>query len=697
MMPQLYTAIERQVANGVQPQYITANLISQGFPPTLTNEAVNAWLLAHGRIQQKTGFRDWLKKYKRKALPATAIVVGVSIFSSAILLLRPWPTKIMVDSAFGSVPAPAFLSNLSKPGIILATSALTVLIFVVGFLFGTIRDYLVLRLGFWLNRDIKEESFRHILHLPLYHQERLAKGDYIYRQNNLTNSLSDLVLDTTSSIAQSAIMIIGVVIIMFFFNVRLTLISIAMIPLLFVLVRVFGPVLGKISRALTQTASDTSSSITESIDNAETVQSFTLEEKQINKADGLWRQTYRLSKRGMFWSRGYRFSNSLLIILGTSAVMYFGGTAALNHEMTLGQLLIFMTYMGYLLGPVEELAAQIASRNQKMVDVSRVYEVLTDHEGIESLRKDNHFPITHGRIEFQNVSYTYSDHTVLDNMSMTIEPGQKIGIIGPSGSGKSTFLKLIPLFIEPSQGRIMVDNVDIQTVSLKELRQRIAWISQSPQLFNEPIVENLRDGDVDRQVSDAEVEQAAEVAYVKEFTDKLPTGLNAPAGESGNSFSGGQKQRIAIARGLLKQAPIVCMDEPTAALDSKSENFIRDSIARLVQNRTVLMVTHRKALLSLMDKIYVLNEGKLKDVSDYGGLDAYLQKITDTEKGSSQSSPDADKAPSEQKAERTLQMQRRLDQLETDNAKLAEKLNLVSQQRTEDNQTIYLRNRADDI
>jgi ABC-type bacteriocin/lantibiotic exporter with double-glycine peptidase domain len=199
----------------------------------------------------------------------------------------------------------------------------------VGFLFGTVRDYLVLRLGFWLNRGIKEESFRHILHLPLYHQERLAKGDYIYRQNVLTSSLSDLVLDTTSSIAQSVIMIIGVLIIMFFFNVKLTLISVVMIPFLFVLVRLFGPVLSKISMALTQTASDTSSTITESIDNAETVQSFTLEEKQIAKADNLWRRTFQLSRRGMLWSRGYRFSNSLLIIIGTSAVMYFGGKDAL--------------------------------------------------------------------------------------------------------------------------------------------------------------------------------------------------------------------------------------------------------------------------------------------------------------------------------------------------------------------------------
>lgn len=683
MMPRIYSAIEAAIANGTPPQYVAAQLVAQGWPPSVVNEALNAWLLSHGRLQQKTGFKDWVAKYKRKALPATIIVVAISVFSSSFLLLRPWPTKIMVDSAFGTIPPPAFLSGFSKPGLILATSALTIMIFVVGSMFGLARDYLVLRLGFWLNRDIKEESFRHILHLPLYHQERLSKGDYIYRQNNLTNSLSDLVLDTTSLVVQDVIMIFGVLGIMLWFNVKLTLITIVVLPFLFILVKLFGPALGKISQALTRVASDTSSTITESIDNAETVQSFTLEEKQVNKANNLWWQTYRLSKRGLFWSRGYRFTNSMLIILGTSAVMYFGGTAALNHQMSLGELLIFMTYMGYLLGPVEELAAEVAARNQKLVDVSRVYEVLTDHEGIESLRGDARLPITRGQIQFQNVSYSYNNAPVLSNLNMTIEPGEKIGIIGPSGSGKSTLLKLLPLFIEPTQGRILIDNVDIQTVSLKELRKHIAWIAQSPQLFNESILENLADGDIYRQMTPEEIQEAMRVAYIDEFTNRLPMGVNTTAGEGGGSLSGGQKQRIAIGRGLLKNAPIVCMDEPTAALDSKSENFIRDSIAKLVSNKTVLMVTHRKALLSLMDKIYVMDDSQLKDVNEFGGLENYLQKIMDVE---------GEHAKTDNEQAQADDLLQKKAQLEAENAILQEEMKLLAQSKSnnEPTDTIYI-------
>src|SRR5581483_9845625 len=223
------------------------------------------------------------------------------------------------------------------------------------------------------------------------------------------------------------------------------------------------------------------------------------EEKQLQKANQYWWQTYVLTRKATVLSALFRSTNSLLVILGSSAVMYFGGINALNGiahpgapgTMTLGQLLIFMTYMGYLLGPIETVAKEIASRNQKRIDVSRVYEVLTDHEGIEYQRDDRHLPRPRGLVEYQNVSYRYGDTEVLKNINLTIHPTEKVGIIGPSGGGKSTLLKLLPLYIEPSRGRILIDKFDIQTISLKELRRHIAWISQNPQLFSGSILENL--------------------------------------------------------------------------------------------------------------------------------------------------------------------------------------------------------------
>jgi ABC-type multidrug transport system fused ATPase/permease subunit len=185
----------------------------------------------------------------------------------------------------------------------------------------------------------------------------------------------------------------------------------------------------------------------------------------------------------------------------------------------------------------------------------------------------------------------------------------------------------LALYYEPTAGRIMVDGYDTQTVSLQDLRRNIAWVSQSPQLFATSIGENLSDGDIFRQITPQEFAWASQAAYLNEFVDKLPLGMESIAGEGGSNLSGGQRQRIAIARALLKNAPIICLDEPTSALDDRSEKMIHDSIGALIRDKTVLLVTHRLPLLSLMDKVYVLDNGNLVDVSQYGGLERYAYQL----------------------------------------------------------------------
>jgi len=626
MMPKLYEAIDMAVASGVSTSMLPDLLIKMGWPPELVNQAVEAWLGANGRKTQKTGFKDWLRKYHRKAIPSVIIVVLIGMVDAGIALLKPWPVKIMADSAFGDITAWGPLAPYSqKPSLIAITALMSITLFIIGSLFSFASDFLLLKIGFSLNRMIKMESLRHILHLPLFHQERLAKGDYVYRQNVVTNSLSDLVLGTTSSIISSIIMILGVLAIMISFNPKLTLVSIVLMPLLYLTMRMFAPHLGIYNQRLTENASKTASAINESVDNAETVQAFTLEDKQLWKIDALWQRSYQLTKKTMLWGNLLSNANSLLVILATSTVMYFGGTAAMQGKMTFGELLIFMTYMGYLLGPIEGLVSQITSRNQKLIDVGRVFEVISDHEGVEDLRKDSHMPPTiRGDIDFQNVTFSYNDQIIFKDLNLHIEHGQKIGIIGPSGGGKSTILKLLPLFLEPQSGRIMMDGIDIQSVSLLELRQKIAWVSQTPQLFSGTILDNLYDGNAYRKINNEEIKNAVVVSNVAEFAVRLPLGVQSPAGENGSSLSGGQRQRVAIARSLIKNAPVLCLDEPTAALDTKSENYIRDSLLQMVKGKTVMMVTHRKSLLALMDTIYVLDKGTMTNVNELGGLDHYL-------------------------------------------------------------------------
>ncbi len=628
MEEKLNEAIEAAIASGVAPNLVGEALVAQGWPRDKVAPALEKWLLANGKSRLAVGFKEWLKKYYQMARRAVVIVVGLNLVDTAIALLKPWPVKIMADSVFGNIEPWSFLTKYDKVTLLLITSLMTVSLFVIGHLFGAFRDYFLLKIGFNLNRAIKEESLRHILHLPLYHAERLPKGDYVYRQNVVTDSLSQLVLGTTSAIIQSILIMLGVLVIMLVINPGLTLISVVLLPLLFMSIKIVGPKMGIWARKYTENASDISSKINESINNAESIQAFTLEEKSVTNINKLWVNSFLYTKKNMLWGELLDGVNGLLVTVATSSVMLVGGAAALNGELTFGDLLIFMTYMGYLIGPVEQLISQITTRNQKLIDVSRIYEVMTDHAGVEYLRRDSHMPPSvKGTIEFNNVSYAYKDQQVLSNVNFTIPAGQKVGIIGPSGGGKSTILKMLPLFLEPKEGKITIDGFDTQNVSLQELRQKIAWVSQTPQLFNENIIDNLLEGDINREISNEEIEHAVDVSNITEFVVKMPLAFKTPVGEDGGSLSGGQRQRLSIARALIKDAPIICLDEPTAALDVKSENYIRDSLQQMIQGKTVVMVTHRKPLLALMDIIYVLEGGQLNDVRNFGGIDAYLAKL----------------------------------------------------------------------
>ena len=352
-------------------------------------------------------------------------------------------------------------------------------------------------------------------------------------------------------------------------------------------------------------------------------------EDQVGRAERLWHEKFRLTSGGLVSSRIYKMSNSFFVIVTTAVIMYYGGVLALNGEITLGELLIFMTYLGYMMPPVQNLANQLSIKTQKKLDVVRAHEVLSEQEGVEFTWDDRHFPISQGRITLQGVGYSYKNFPVFNNINLVIEPKQKIGIVGPSGSGKSTLLKLLPLFFEPSTGTISIDNIDIQTTSLKELRRQISYVSQTPQLFNISILENIVGGNLGRQISREQLHKITVDTGVYDLTRKMPDGLNTIAGEGGSRLSGGQKQKIALARGLAKQSPIICLDEPTSALDGDSENYIKEHIASHFAEKTVILVSHKKPLLTLMDKVYVLQDGTLQDAKNFGGLEQYLNSIND--------------------------------------------------------------------
>ncbi len=629
---ELYSYIHQGILSGASDEQIREALLGAGYKPQDIHDSL---ILAHTRIEAKkknpedNTYNTWIKGYFTRSKKAIATLVSVDLVLIGLSLLEPWPLKLLADSVFGDSPAPWILEPYTGTfTLLLIVAGMTVTIFILSSIVSLIDDYIATKLSYKLDVAIKSEMYNHIIRLPLYHKERLHKGDYIGRLKSLTGDVSGLVLGSTSSIIEAILTIVAVLTVLFFVNFKLTLIGLVVVPLLYLSVRKFSPVIQKITEEIQGVIGRTNNHIQESIENTETIQAFTDEERQVGTLKELMATKLKLNIKGMYLNHAFGFTNSFFVILGSTSIMVIGGREILNQTLSFGELFIFINYMQRLYGPVEGLTHAIATIKKRTVSTKRVFEVINDHQEIEDLNQG--FTVTNptGRVKFQGVSVVYDDQTVLNSINLDIPAGQKVGFIGPSGGGKSTLLKMVTRFITPTSGQVFIDDYDVAQSSLQSIRQNVSIIGQSPQLFSGTILDNIMLGANDPEhVQNQDIENVIVASNAKEFIDKMQVGINTYIGEAGSMLSGGQKQRVAIARGLLKQAPIVVMDEPTSALDSASEDFIKQHLTEITAGKTVLMITHKLSMLSAMDEVYVVEGGTVRNIKDYGGLEVYLNYL----------------------------------------------------------------------
>ena len=298
-----------------------------------------------------------------------------------------------------------------------------------------------------------------------------------------------------------------------------------------------------------------------------------------------------------------------MTVVGTSAVVFVGGLLVLRGQVSIGTVLVALAYLGFVYGPLSGLANTIGSIQQALVGVRRVRdtlgqarEAIDDGGGIEPGR-------LRGRIEFDHVSFSYDTPRVLDDITFVAEPGEFVALVGPSGSGKTTLVSLIPRFYEPSEGRILIDGVDASRYRLGPLRRQVALVLQEAVMLSGTIRDNLRYGRL--EASDVAIEAAARAANAHDFIKRLERGYDTELGEAGAGLSGGQKQRLSMARAFLKDAPILILDEPTAALDTVAERLVLAALARLRVGRTTFVIAHRLSTVRQADRILVLDRGRI--------------------------------------------------------------------------------------
>jgi ATP-binding cassette, subfamily B, bacterial len=296
--------------------------------------------------------------------------------------------------------------------------------------------------------------------------------------------------------------------------------------------------------------------------------------------------------------------------LGTAIVLGYGAYLALQRRLTVGELLIVLAYIGSVYKPLEAISGTIGSLQDGLINLQMAFELLEKDPDIRDAPGAIALERTKGRVRFDDVSFHYHGRVnTLKNISFEAAPGQTIAIVGPTGAGKSTLVSLLPRFYDAQMGRVLLDGIDIKTLTLKSLRQQISIVLQEPLLFSCTIADNIRYGRLDATM--AEVVEAAKAANAHDFVMALPQQYETLLGERGAQLSGGERQRIAVARAFLKDAPVLVLDEPTSSIDSRTEAVILDALERLMVGRTTFLVAHRLSTLRSVSTILVLNQGQL--------------------------------------------------------------------------------------
>jgi subfamily B ATP-binding cassette protein MsbA len=322
----------------------------------------------------------------------------------------------------------------------------------------------------------------------------------------------------------------------------------------------------------------------------------------------------------------------ILVAVGTFLVLWFGARMVLSGALSAGSLVVFILYLGKMYKPMQELSKMTDSYSKALVGYERIEEILETENDVKDARSARTAPRFKGEIEFDRVSFSYSDDTpVLDDVSFKIRPGHIAAFVGPTGAGKTTIISLIPRFYDPISGVVKIDGTDIKRYKQKSLRQQISFVLQDTVLFHGPIWQNIAYGKPG--ASRAEIVKAAELANATEFIDRMPDGYNTIVGERGMTLSGGQRQRIAIARAIIRNTPILLLDEPTSGLDAGSEKIVTDALDRLMAGKTTIMIAHRLSTIRAADVIFVIKDGRIVESGSHdrllaaGGLYSELDHI----------------------------------------------------------------------
>jgi ATP-binding cassette subfamily B protein len=488
-----------------------------------------------------------------------------------------------------------------------------------------VQDALMSKAALQVAFQVRRDVYAHIHRLSLAYFERSQTGDLAYRLTEDIDRIGEVVLKLFHDFLPSLLQLVVVVGYMVYLNWQLTLTALVLIPVLALLAGWFGNQMLRFSRRSQNLVSDLSSLVTEVFGGIRLVRAFAAEDYEIDRFT-VEAEKNRQAKYRAAWLKAvqypvvgflYALVVMLILLMGTWQISQGNLTAAAFGSYVAAALM--------LIDPVNHFIHNYGEFKQGEASVDRIVELLQIEPAVRELPNARELPPVTGRVEYRQVTFGYdTDEPVLRNLDLLALPGEKIALVGASGAGKSTLVNLLPRFYDPQGGHILIDGVDIATVTLQSLRRQIGIVPQETTLFSGTIAQNIAFGQ--KQVDQEAVEAAARIANAHTFISQFPQGYHTWMGERGVNLSGGQRQRVAIARAVLLNPRILILDEATSALDAESEALVQEALERLMADRTVFIIAHRLATVRRADRILVVEKGQIIESGTHGELLAQQQR-----------------------------------------------------------------------
>jgi ABC-type multidrug transport system fused ATPase/permease subunit len=580
--------------------------------------------------------RNLIRPYRGTLL----VILIAMLVQTAMSVAGPWPLKIILDNVVGTHKLSPEMTHLlgpllrgeSKMKIAVAAAIAAVVIALIGAVMSYIANYYTTSVGQWVANDLRLKTYHHLQQLSLKYYDTHETGTLLSTVTADVQTIQGFASSSTLGIIVDMFTIIAMLIVMLWLNWDFTLIAVAITPFMLLLVSRFKKTVKKATHQVRKEQSKIVEVVEQGLQSMRVTKAFGRQELAEAQLAAVSQATVDASLKARRVKALLSPIVAVTVALCTAFVLYRGSYLILAGAMTAGGLTVFLSYLSKFFKPVQDLATMTNTIAQAAVGVDRIRAIL-EADTVIPQRPDARDPqALKGEIEFQNVAFAYNDEAkVLTDVSFTIKAGQMVGVVGPTGSGKSTIVSLIPRFYDPTGGSVRIDGVDLRDYKFLSLRDQIGYVLQETILFAGSVRDNIAYGR--KGVTEAQIMEAAKLANADEFIQRMPHGYDTMVGERGDTLSGGQRQRIGIARAIVRNNPILILDEPTAALDTESERLVIEALERLMKGRTVITIAHRLSTIRDADKIVVLKGGVVAEQGTHdellarNGVYAELYKI----------------------------------------------------------------------